>query len=102
MFILLIQVYLITGGSSGGTSDPPSLTSTETLIEDASAWITLAGQLPRGLGALKGVSLNNNILMTGKIAICHLLFLIFLILQEDLIRILLIKLKIVELTMTTS
>ena len=102
MLIQLIQVYLITGGSSGGTSDPPSLTSTETLIEGASAWITLAGQLPRGLGALRGVSWNNNILMTGNFTIRHLLLIIFLILQVDLMQALVIKLKIVELTMTTS
>ena len=61
-------MYLVTGGSSGGTADPPNLASTETLIDGASAWITV-GSLPAAMGALRGVSLNNKILMTGNMTI---------------------------------
>ena len=56
-----IQVYLVTGGW-----DNSGLSSTETLAEEGGAWTT-AGELPVAMDGLKGVSLNNNIFMTGNI-----------------------------------
>ena len=58
---LHIQVYLVTGGHNDNY-----LSSTETLVEGAGSW-TFAGELPVAMSGLKGVSLNNNIFMTGNI-----------------------------------
>ena len=69
MIILMIhnnqfQVYLVTGGY-GSTR----LASTEILISGSDAW-TQVGDLPIGpIIALRGVSLNNKIIMTGKCVI---------------------------------
>merc|ERR1712126_91222 len=54
------MVYLVTGGGSG----PDLWSSTETLVDGASAW-TSSGHLPVAMQGLRGVSLNNKILMTG-------------------------------------
>ena len=62
-----IQVYLVTGGW-----DNSGLSSTETLVERDGAWIS-AGELPVAMDGLKGVSLNNNIFMTGNIIVHKLL-----------------------------
>ena len=58
------QVYLVTGGY-GSTI----LASTEILISGSDAW-TQVGDLPTGpISSLRGVSLNNKIIMTGKCVI---------------------------------
>ena len=65
------QVYLVTGGYTklelhvGRT-----LASTELMVEDSQGQATLwteAGSLPSPRQALRGVSLNNNIFMTGSV-----------------------------------
>ena len=56
-------MFLVTGGY-GGTY----LSFTETLVDGAETWIT-AGPLPVAMSGLRGVSLNNNILMSGDIVI---------------------------------
>ena len=65
------QVYLVTGGYTklelhlGRT-----LASTELMVEDSRGQATLwteAGPLPSPRQALRGVSLNNNIFMTGSV-----------------------------------
>ena len=70
-----MQVFLVSGGfnlSFGGY-----LSSTETLVDGADDW-NEAGHLPVAMWDLAGVSLNNNIFMTGEIKhylymylICH-------------------------------
>ena len=77
-----IQVYLVTGGRTGSNF----LSSTETLEEGAGSW-TPAGVLPVALFGLRGVSLNNNIFMTGNFIIHKLLVINILILQEDMMEI---------------
>ena len=52
-------MYLVAGGSLGG--DPES---TEILVSGSSSW-SLVGNLPVGLFDLRGVSLNNKVIMTG-------------------------------------
>ena len=67
MIILMLhmnqfQVYLVTGGWSGSTR----LASTEILIFGSDAW-TQVGDLATGpIYALRGVSFNNKIIMTGN------------------------------------
>jgi len=56
------MVYLVTGGWSGSGY----LSSTEVLVDGAASW-AFAGELPKAMSDLKGVSLNNEILMTGGI-----------------------------------
>jgi len=56
------MVYLVTGGTDGITG---ALTSTEILVSGAESWTEVAGQLPKPLMGLSGVSLNNKIFMTG-------------------------------------
>ena len=56
-------MYLVTGGYDHGY-----LSSTETLVDGAATWST-AGELPVAMLGLRGVSLNNKILMTGNIII---------------------------------
>ena len=60
------QVYLVTGGWTGSAE----LVSTEILISGSDAW-TRVGDLPIGpISGLRGVSLNDKIIMTGKCVIC--------------------------------
>ena len=58
-----MQVYLVTGG--WGTST--KLSSTEILTEGSQSW-RIVGPLPYSVDGLRGVSLNNRIIMTGNIA----------------------------------
>ena len=58
-----LKMYLVTGGYNDGP-----LSSTETLLDESGGWREV-GHLPSAMGALRGVSLNNNILMTGKVVI---------------------------------
>ena len=56
-------MYLVTGGW-----DSSYLSSTEILVDGAVTW-TEVGELPVSMYGLRGVSLNNKILMTGNIII---------------------------------
>ena len=58
---LVIQVFLVTGGFGGGNY----LSSTEILTEGDSSW-TIVGNLPKAVWGIRGVSLNNRIIMTGE------------------------------------
>ena len=56
------QVYLVTGGSASSSN----LVSTEVLVSGSSSWIQV-GDLPTvPINGLRGVSINNNIIMTGN------------------------------------
>ena len=61
------------------------MSSTETLVEGAGSW-TSAGELPVTMKGLRGVSLYNNIFMTGNIIIHKLLVINILISQEDTVE----------------
>ena len=61
---LHIQVYLVTGGWDGSSI----LSSTEVLVDGTSAWMS-SGELPVAMNTLKGVSLNNDIFVTGNIIV---------------------------------
>ena len=54
-------MYLVSGGYGSGDI----LSSTELLMETALAWI-LTGELPSPRLGLRGVNIDNKILMTGK------------------------------------
>ena len=55
------QVYLV----AGGWDDSDSLSSTETLIEGGQTW-NFQQPLPSGRKGLRGVSLPDTVIMTGK------------------------------------
>ena len=55
------QVYLVTGGESGG----PLLDSTELLTEGASAWV-FSGVLPSATRSFCAATLNNRLFVTGR------------------------------------
>lgn len=67
-------MYLVVGGhdqTDGDYNDEYTnlnylFSSTEILTEGSSGWIE-GGPLPSGMWGLKGVSLNNRIIMTGNI-----------------------------------
>ena len=65
------QVYLVTGGYTKlELHVDRTLASTELMVEDSQGQATLwteAGALPSPRQALRGVSLNNNIFMTGSV-----------------------------------
>ena len=54
------QVFLVAGGY-----DDSSLSSTETLVEGGQAW-NFQQPLPSGRRGLRGISLPNTVIMTGK------------------------------------
>ena len=54
-------MYLVSGGYTGSYS----LSSTELLMESASAWV-LTGELPSPRYGLRGANIDNKIIMTGK------------------------------------
>ena len=58
--IIIFQTYLVSGGYNSGY-----LSSTELLMETASAWV-LTGELPSPRRGLRGANIDNRILMTGK------------------------------------
>ena len=58
-----VQVYLVTGGQTLGRFYEV-LDSTELLVAGAASWVT-AGPLPSHRFGLRGVTLNNKIIMTG-------------------------------------
>ena len=60
------QTYLVSGGSAYVDGVYTYLSSTELLREGSRAWVA-TGQLPgQPRGFLRGVSLDNRVLMTGK------------------------------------
>ena len=59
--IIIFQTYLVAGGSDGSNY----LSSTELLMETASAWV-LTGELPSPRTGLRGANIDNRILMTGN------------------------------------
>ena len=58
--IIIFQTFLVSGGYHGGY-----LSSTELLVETASAWVT-TGSLPSPRDGLRGANIDNRILMTGN------------------------------------
>ena len=62
-FRFVIQVFLVTGGYAGGWLG--WLDTTEILVEGDSSWTTV-GSLPKAVQGIRGVSLNNRIIMTGE------------------------------------
>ena len=54
-------MYLVSGGYVSGDI----LSSTELLMETASAWV-LTGELPSPRYGLRGANIDNRIFMTGK------------------------------------
>ena len=59
-----VQVLLVAGGLDDDYYPP--LSSTEVLTVDSPAW-TMATPLPRSLGGVRGISLDNIVYMTGKV-----------------------------------
>ena len=60
--IQIIQVFLVTGGVFGSFNQ---LSSTETLKSGDGSW-TDVGNLPVPMFGLRGVSFQNQIIVTGK------------------------------------
>ena len=60
--VVCIEVYLVTGGYNDYGNEEAS---TEILTEGSSSW-TDVGPLPVPLWGLRGVSINNTIIMTGN------------------------------------
>ena len=58
--IEISQTFLVTGGFDDGIV----LSSTELLLETASAWVS-TGELPSPRLGLRGANIDNKILMTG-------------------------------------
>ena len=66
--IMIFQTFLVSGGyeySTSTTSTTYYLSSTELLVETASAWI-YTGSLPSPRRGLRGANIDNKILMTGN------------------------------------
>ena len=59
--LIIFQTYLVSGGLSNGID----LSSTELLVETASAWV-LTGELPSPRSGLRGTNIDNKVLMTGN------------------------------------
>ena len=60
-FSFAIQVFLVTGG----IWNVEYFSSIEILKDGDSSWTTV-GNLPKALWAIRGVSVNNRIIMTGE------------------------------------
>ena len=58
--IIIFQTMLVTGGY-----DDIKLSSTELLVETASAWV-FTGELPSPLYALRGANIDNRVFVTGN------------------------------------
>ena len=58
---MIFQTYLVSGGYTGSAS----LSSTELLVETASAWV-YTGELPTPRSGLCGANIDNKVLMTGN------------------------------------
>ena len=59
--IIIFQTFLVSGGYDGSDS----LSSTELLVETASAWV-YSGSLPSPRYGLRGANIDNKIFMTGN------------------------------------
>ena len=59
--LIIFQTFLVSGGYDASNR----LSSTELLVETASAWI-FTGELPSPRVALRGANIDNRILMTGN------------------------------------
>ena len=57
----MYQTYLVTGGWDGHDE----LSSTELLVETATAWV-FSGELPSPRAGLRGANIDGTILMTGN------------------------------------
>ena len=77
-----MQVYLVTGGTEGGGNG--YLSSTELLVDGDGKW-TLVGELPAATSGIRGVSFNNNIIMTGDNFILRYIFQILYHYQVDMV-----------------
>ena len=55
------QIFLVTGGDAGQSNLP----STEMLEKNGDSWTFYENSLPRGLYSLKGVSVNNEVFVSG-------------------------------------
>ena len=62
--IIIFQTYLVAGGETNSGSDD-YLSSTELLVETASAWV-YTGELPSPRHGLRGANIDNRVLMTGN------------------------------------
>ena len=63
LHIIIFQTYLVSGGYDDGPD--ARLSSTELLVETASAWVN-TGELPSPRSGLHGANIDNRILMTGN------------------------------------
>ena len=61
MIVQLVQVYLVTGGSPLSSAGD----TTELLVHGDSSW-TSSGRLPTPRTRLRGATINNKIVVTGK------------------------------------
>ena len=59
--LIIFQTFLVSGGLVGINY----LSSTELLVETASAWI-LTGELPSPRSGLRGATIDNKVFMTGN------------------------------------
>ena len=60
--MIIFQTYLVAGGKD---DNGDYLSSTELLVETASAWV-FTGSLPSPRSALRGANIENKIMMTGN------------------------------------
>ena len=58
--MIIFQTMLVTGGNEGAL-----LSSTELLVESASAWVN-TGELPSPVYGPRGANIDNRVLMTGN------------------------------------
>merc|ERR1711974_467442 len=59
------KTYIVTGGRTTEPSDRTTgISSTELLVETASAWVN-TGELPSPRSGLHGANIDNRVLMTG-------------------------------------
>ena len=56
-------MYLVTGGYGGGGG----LSSTEMMVKGASSWTVLPDSLPARMRGLRSISVDNQIITTGKL-----------------------------------
>ena len=61
MIVQLVQVYLVTGGSPLSSAGD----TTELLVHGDNSW-TSSGRLPTPRTRLRGATINNRIVVTGK------------------------------------
>ena len=60
--MIIFQTYLVSGGLDDGYNE---LSSTELLVETASAWV-FTGELPSSRYGLRGANIDMRVLMTGR------------------------------------